>query len=230
MKLLLVRHGETFANDAQRWSGSQDLEITNLTENGIEQAKKLATWFKTNNFIPTHIYVSPQKRALDTFHIAGDHWNIKPNIINELKETSAGNFEGHTWDEIEELFPQEADGFRFTRNWDVVTGAETELERRNRGVKILDIALNHTSKEDIVIMFCHASIIGNIVAAILETPKLWGIRTRNTAIFEFEIEPEKWNDTSREKNNLTLWRILRFNETPHLENEDKDLSLSLIHI
>ena len=45
MKLLLVRHGETFANDAQRWSGSQDLEITNLTENGIEQAKKLATWF-----------------------------------------------------------------------------------------------------------------------------------------------------------------------------------------
>ena len=55
MKLLLVRHGETFANDAQRWSGSQDLEITNLTENGIEQAKKLATWFKNNNFIPTHI-------------------------------------------------------------------------------------------------------------------------------------------------------------------------------
>ena len=40
MKLLLVRHGETFANDAQRWSGSQDLDITNLTENGKNQAKK----------------------------------------------------------------------------------------------------------------------------------------------------------------------------------------------
>ena len=30
MKLLLVRHGETFANDAQRWSGALDLEITNF--------------------------------------------------------------------------------------------------------------------------------------------------------------------------------------------------------
>ncbi len=223
MKLLLVRHGETFANDAQRWSGSQDLEITNLTENGKNQAKKLGSWFKDTNYIPTHIYVSPQKRALDTYNLAGNHWNIEPNIIDELKETSAGNFEGHTWEEIEQLFPQEADGFRFSRNWDVVNGAETESERRSRGKNVLNIALNHQNNTDIVIMFCHASIIGNIIAAILETPKLWGIRTKNTAIFEFELDPQQWNDMSRTKNNPTLWRILRFNETPHLENDGKDL-------
>jgi len=94
MKLLLVRHGETFANDAQRWSGSQDLDITNLTENGKNQAKKLGSWFKDTQYMPTHIYVSPQKRALDTYKLAGTHWNIKPSIVNELKETSAGNFKG----------------------------------------------------------------------------------------------------------------------------------------
>ena len=46
MRLILIRHGETHANLAMRWSGSKDLEITDLTENGKDQAKKLGLWFR----------------------------------------------------------------------------------------------------------------------------------------------------------------------------------------
>ena len=42
MRLILIRHGETKANLVMRWSGSKDLEITDLTAKGKSQAKKLA--------------------------------------------------------------------------------------------------------------------------------------------------------------------------------------------
>ena len=61
MRLILIRHGETKANLVMRWSGSKDLEITNLTAEGKSQAKKLGLWFKQENFVPTQVYVSPQK-------------------------------------------------------------------------------------------------------------------------------------------------------------------------
>ena len=56
MRLILIRHGETHANLAMRWSGSKDLEITDLTENGKDQAKKLGLWFRDKSFEPTHAY------------------------------------------------------------------------------------------------------------------------------------------------------------------------------
>ena len=83
MRLILIRHGETDANLLMRWSGSKDLEITNLTTAGKSQAQELGSWFKKESFIPTHVYVSPQKRAQDTARLAGGHWNI-PFVILAL--------------------------------------------------------------------------------------------------------------------------------------------------
>jgi len=85
MKLILVRHGETQANLALRWSGAQDLEITNLTETGRDQASKLGRWFKERRLVPTHIYSSPQKRALETAGLAGGHWGLPIKELEDLK-------------------------------------------------------------------------------------------------------------------------------------------------
>jgi broad specificity phosphatase PhoE len=219
MKLLLIRHGETYANINMQWSGSKDLEITNLTNHGIEQAKLLGKWFMDNKYKPSFVYVSPQKRALDTYSLAGAHWNLKEVVTPLLKETGAGDFEGLTWNEIERLFPTQAQQFEHSRNWDVVNGAETESERRSRASLVLDIILSHSQKTDHIAMFCHANIIQQIISVLLQSPKLWGINMKNTALFEFELQPNKWNDQTRTKFNPTLWRILKFNEHPHLTSE-----------
>ena len=92
MRLILIRHGETKANLVMRWSGSKDLEITNLTAEGKSQAKKLGLWFKQENFVPTQVYVSPQKRAQDTATLAGGHWNLSFTTLEDLRETGAGIF------------------------------------------------------------------------------------------------------------------------------------------
>ena len=217
MRLILIRHGETQANLSMRWSGSKDLDITNLTENGKDQARKLGQWFQDQSFKPTHVYYSPQKRAENTAHLAGGHWNLEMIQSHYLKETGAGIFEGLTWKEIESKYPKEADLFRDSRDWSYIPGEESEEERRNRAKMVLSLVLENHSNEDVVVMFCHAGIIQHIISVIVESPKLWGIGIHNTAIFEFSIDIDNWHTETRTRFNPTLWRIIRFNSNPHLD-------------
>ena len=96
MRLILIRHGETEANLLNRWSGSKDLAITNLTASGKAQAQKLGDWFRKENFTPTHVYVSPQKRAKDTLKIILKILNINTDIVEawELNERHYGELTG----------------------------------------------------------------------------------------------------------------------------------------
>ena len=216
MRLILIRHGETTANLEMRWSGSKDLDITNLTQQGKKQAEQLGRWFKDRRFQPTHIYSSPQVRAKDTANLAGGHWGLPIVEISDLKETGAGIFEGKTWPEIETDYPNEAESFRDSRDWVHIPGAEQEDDRRRRGKDVLLSALKNHLNTDIVVMFAHAGIIQHIIAAILQSPKLWSIPMKNTSIFEFSIDTKSWNEESRVQLNPTLWKITRFNEQPHL--------------
>ena len=218
MNLVLVRHGETQANLAQRWSGSRDLEITDLTDRGKEQAIRLGRWFKERRFVPNHVYSSPQRRAFETAILAGGHWGLNVEKIEDLKETGAGMFEGLNWSEIEERYPREAEGFRDSRDWSVVRGAEQESDRRRRGERLLKLALSGREPDDVVVMFCHGGIIQHTVSVIFQSPKLWGIPVKNTALFEFRIDIKRWASETRERFNPTLWQILRFNDVPHLKN------------
>ena len=87
---------------------------------------------------------------------------------------------------------------------------------RNRGNRVLQFALDNHNNDDTVVMFCHAGIIQHTISCIFESQKLWGIGTKNTAIFEFQLDVNKWSKLSRERFNPTSWRIIRFNEQPHL--------------
>ena len=216
MRLILIRHGETTANLEMRWSGSKDLDITNLTIQGKRQAEQLGRWFKDRRFHPTHVYSSPQIRAKDTANLAGGHWGLPIIELNDLREPSAGIFEGKTWPEIEKDHPDQAHLFRDSRDWSHIPGSEQEGDRRRRGKDVLSLALKKHSNQDIVIMFAHAGIIQHIIAAVLQSPKLWSIPMKNTAVFEFSIDTNSWDEESRVQLNPTLWEITRFNEQPHL--------------
>ena len=121
-----------------------------------------------------------------------------------------------SWEEIENQHPIEADLFRESRDWAHIDGAEQQEDRRERGAKVLrSVIANHTN-DDTIVMFAHAGIIQQIVCAILESPRLWGLAAKNTALYEFSIDVDNWYETSRTLFNPTAWRIIRFNEQPHL--------------
>lgn len=87
MKLFVARHGQTTWNAQNRVCG-----ITELTEKGIEQVKKLADIVKSYNI---HILISsPLKRAIETRQIVADENNIALQVEEALIEQNYGIYEG----------------------------------------------------------------------------------------------------------------------------------------
>lgn len=88
MKLYVARHGQTVWNAQNKVCGVTDVE---LTEEGIEQAEKLA------DIVPDNIDViitSPLKRAIETGKIVAEKNNIPMYIEELLFEQNYGIYEG----------------------------------------------------------------------------------------------------------------------------------------
>ena len=89
MRLFVARHGQTTWNVQNKVCGITDVE---LTEKGIEQAKRLADIVKNHNI--DIIISSPLKRAVETSRIVADKNNITLQIEELLIEQNYGIYEG----------------------------------------------------------------------------------------------------------------------------------------
>ncbi len=147
MKLVLVRHGETFWNEKQRVQGcDSDIGLNNL---GIKQAKSIALYLRDTDIVA--ITSSPLKRALDTAQMIAQHHNLSVNIDNRLKEIAFGELEGlflpnlHTtfskflmswWQhgDMEPLPGGESFSGLQTRAWKAV---ETQISKNVNGITVI---------------------------------------------------------------------------------------------
>ena len=96
MKIVIVRHGQTRGNILNEqgislFTGTLNNQDTDLTEKGIEDAKKLAN----NEIIKSiqKVYCSDLNRAIDTAKLAKPGYEL--NIDKRLRERSLGDFEGN---------------------------------------------------------------------------------------------------------------------------------------
>ena len=103
MKLILIRHGQTQGNILNEqginlFTGALNNKCTDLTEKGIEAAKKL----KDNPIIKeiTKVYCSDLKRAIDTAKLAKPGYKL--HIDKRLRERSLGDFEGKYPEDLED--------------------------------------------------------------------------------------------------------------------------------
>ncbi len=103
--LLVIRHGETVANDEGRCQGHQD---GLLNENGKSQAKQLATSLPELDAI----YSSPLSRAADTAAAVATHQGLSVQLDEGLKEIGFGKWEGMTRAEIAETYPDDFEDFK----------------------------------------------------------------------------------------------------------------------
>ena len=214
MNLILIRHGESTANAEGRWQGRADFP---LSEAGRSQAGRLRSRLEREEYSPTHIYTSPLSRVLETAQIGSSNWDLPIQPWDDLMEHDVGAFSGLTWDEIEERFPKVAREFNETRNLDIVEGAETHDEMTARAGRVVERLIREHDNADRVLVFSHGGILTQVIARLLGTDRLWSLRIRNTAIFEFGIDVEKWHMDGRVRTNMDLWSILRFNDAGHLE-------------
>lgn len=94
----LIRHGETHAN-INRISAGGGLE-SDLTENGINQAKALAAVINTLELKPSRIYHSPMRRATDTATYINETLGLPMTRLDDFEEHRLGEWEGLHWDEV----------------------------------------------------------------------------------------------------------------------------------
>ena len=89
MNVFIARHGETEWNKANRVCGRTDIE---LTENGKDQAERLAEKLAANNI--DLIISSPLKRATQTSKIISEICNAPVGMDDRLIEQDYGIYEG----------------------------------------------------------------------------------------------------------------------------------------
>ena len=105
-RLILTRHGETDWNARHKIQGSTDIP---LNETGRAQARLLAR--RLANVEIQAIYSSDYQRALDTARaVHAHHPDAQLEILEDLRERSWGELEGHTWKDIERDHPEAVRG------------------------------------------------------------------------------------------------------------------------
>ena len=89
MNIWLIRHGMTVPGEEGRYQGFLDESLSEKGRNALVRAP----------FSPSHVYVSPAKRARETASILFP--DAEQICIEGLWEMNFGVFEGRTWKEME---------------------------------------------------------------------------------------------------------------------------------
>lgn len=164
MSILLARHGETDWNIARKVQGTTDIP---LNENGIRQAELLYDNLVRENISLGKIYSSYQKRALTTAEIVGSKYSVPIKVMSGLEEMNLGLFEGHTWDEILMLYPDEHEKWQSNKRYEKAPGGESYQDLLNRFFVAFDQILED-AKEDMkagndILIITHGAVIMSLL-------------------------------------------------------------------
>ena len=107
--ILMIRHGQSEANNLDVFAGNYDVELTEL---GVQQAKCTAD-FSAKNYKVDKIYASDLKRAFKTAQIIADKCNLEVITEQNFREISAGKWEAVKFDDITKLY---SDDYSIWRN------------------------------------------------------------------------------------------------------------------
>lgn len=179
MSILLARHGETDWNIAKRVQGTTDIP---LNANGKRQAELLYENLIKEKIILGKIYSSYQKRALSTAGIVGSKYHVPVKIVQGLEEMNLGLFEGHTWEEIQKIYPNEHEKWQSNKRYAKAPEGESYQDLLNRFFIAYDQILEDAQDN---IKACHDILIvthGAVIMSLLTIKNNLDFRTSYTVI------------------------------------------------
>ena len=177
-KLILVRHGQTEMNAQNLYFGKLNPPLNDLGISQAYQAKE-----KLLNIDYDNIYSSPLERARQTAEICN---YLDKDIIfdSNLEEINFGIFEGLTFKEISEKYPNEVKKMEEDwKSYNYITG-ESPKEMFQRAVSFLKIL--DFSKTNLIV--AHWGIINCIISYFISgnLDSYWKFKIKNGSIAIFE--------------------------------------------
>lgn len=198
MRVLLIRHGETEHNKDDSITGQLDVS---LNKYGVEQAEKAAERLKKSDFDAA--YSSDLERTYETTKIVSEKHGLHPEQYREFRERAFGEYEGRPKDDWREVV-RNHDGERHELKPE---DGESLKEVGERFVGKLNELQEKHGEEDKILVGGHSVAIK---ASILDILDLTGdyyskIELGNTGLTELEYSKKHG------------WKIIRINDTAHLE-------------
>ena len=177
MKLFMVRHGQTTANETITYAGQTDAKLTEL---GKQQAAAIAPILADIPF--DKVYSSDLSRAYVTQQLALPKYTA--TLLPLLREYDVGSVVGMNWDEAAEKYGP------FNGDYSRVGGESTQMvEARVR--KFLDMLEEEPC--DYAAAFCHNGVMKAMLRVVLGPHDTAVVENGNCNIAVFEFKKEKWH-------------------------------------
>ncbi|MCY3782105.1 MAG: histidine phosphatase family protein [Chloroflexi bacterium] len=194
-KVLFIRHGQTDYNAERRLQGALPVPLNDC---GIQQSRALARYLRTLKI--DALYTSPRQRAKETALIVADELQLSAIEDERLAEIAFGVFEGYTFAEVAQRFPDAytkwESGYRPYR----VPNGESRLDVQLRMGSAWDDIVS-SAEQNTVAIVGHSSALMILLTSMFTA--LPDKRVLNTSITTLERYQE-------------IWRLKSFAETPHL--------------
>ena len=140
MEVWLIRHGETLWNRARRFQGHQDIA---LSDQGREEARACQTYLRAVLSMVSSAATSAAHRRQPGSR--SKSMALSPPWISVFRERHMGVLQGHTRDEIPQLFPDAWSAFNENRpDVEVEGGGESIAMVRRRVFDGLTISFRST--------------------------------------------------------------------------------------
>jgi len=196
-RIIAVRHGETAWNVDSRIQGQMDIQ---LNDTGRWQARRVGTALASEPV--TAVYSSDLGRAHETARCICERLGVPVVAHMGLRERRFGLFEGRTFDEIHQTWPDHAHNWRRRiPEWAPPEGGESLLQLRERvGRTVQDLAARHPGEQIVVV--CHGGVLDTLYRIAtgqeVNSPRTWQLP--NGAINRLLWTPQGftlvgWSDT-----------------------------------
>ncbi|WP_405839458.1 bifunctional RNase H/acid phosphatase [Streptomyces sp. NBC_01518] len=200
---VLLRHGETPLTPQKRFSGSGGTNPS-LSTVGRDQAERAATALAARGTIQ-HIIASPLTRTRETAAAVADRLGLPVTIEEGLRETDFGAWEGLTFGEVRERYPEDLTTWLADPTAQPTGGGESFADTATRIAATRD-KLTATYAGRTVLLVTHVTPIKTFVQLALGAPP--------ESLFRMELSAASISAVAYYADGNASVRL--FNDTSHL--------------
>ncbi|MGD0229182.1 MAG: histidine phosphatase family protein [Syntrophorhabdales bacterium] len=162
-RLFLIRHGETVDEDTKKvYKGKIDIP---LSETGIARMRRAAAFLAA--FRLDRVYTSSLSRAMDTGRIIAEAQGLDIEALAAFEEIGFGDWEGLSFSEIRERYPEEMTAWLADPVHYVPPGGESFQSVQKRGMDALWGIVDGHKGQNIAVV-AHAGILRIMIFALLD--------------------------------------------------------------